>query len=281
MGFIRGFFLFIVVCLLFVSLLAGNLLLTLTMSLNYDNVNMQLSSTVTDIVQGQVQGAMEDLGVTESDLNLTQEVDDRIDEMKDYCVNNTEETEYTFSYEDYTFIVPCETVDQGTEAIINKSVENVVERIYYKEYDCGFWDCLQEGEPYVLVSEQARDYWKSKFYISLVASIILAVLAFFLVQKKKNFPILLGASMAILALPFIKLDSWIGAISDSTYMNLANVFVSESTTVFWIMFIPGIILVILGIVFHFISLGTKFAKWTAEREAKKKQKEAAKKVVKK
>jgi len=281
MGFIRGFFLFFIVGLLFVSLFAGNLFLTLTLSLTYDNVNTELSSAVSDIVKGEVEGKLADLGITESDLNLTEEVEDRMDDMEEYCENETDETEYVFSYEDYTFEVPCEKVGQGTEAVIEESVENAVERIYYKSYDCEFFDCINQGEFYILISEEAKIYWKSKFYITLIASIVLAALALLLTQRKRNYPIILGILMAVSAIPFVKAETWIISLGSSTYLSFVSIFISEAPRVFWIMFIPGVVLIVLGIVLHFAFAGAKMKTWLEERQKAKEQKAKVKQVEKK
>ena len=51
MGVIRGGLLVIVSVLLFVSLLAGNLFLTMSWSLDYDNVKTELVSVVKELVE--------------------------------------------------------------------------------------------------------------------------------------------------------------------------------------------------------------------------------------
>ena len=241
--------------------------MTLGLSLDYDNVKSELTSTVTGIVQGQA-ASIENLGLIKGDLNLSAEVDERMETMREFCQNNTE---YIFAYEDTTFVVPCEIVDQGPEAVIEKGVENAVDRIYYKEYNCDFWDCFDQEElPYFLVSAKARSYWMSKFYLALGASLILAILSFFLVENKKNFPIVLGALIVISALPFVKAEAFIGSVADSAYLGFVTLFISQAPNVFWVMFISGVVILGIGILIHFFHLGTKLAEKINKMKEEKK-----------
>jgi hypothetical protein len=281
MGFIRGFLLFFVGSLLFISLFAGNILLTFSMSLEHDNVQLELSSFVSDMLTGEIENVLGKSGISNSDLNLTKEVEETIEIMQNYCQNKSIETNYVFSYEEYTFEVPCEEINQSVSAVVESGVENAVDEIYYKEYNCEMWTCISDGEPYVLVSEKAKDYWGSKYYTVLLITLGLAILTFFITEKKKNFPILLGIMMVVSALPFVKAQSLIGVLSNSTYGSLAGVFISEAPKVFWIMFIPGILLIILGIAFHTVMMGTKLTAWLDKKEAESKVKNEKEKVVKK
>src|SRR3989344_3299524 len=64
------------------------------------------------------------------------------------------------------------------------AVKECLQDSYYKEYDCDFWDCFaKEQTPFFLVSQKARDYWKERFYYSLLASLVLLALIFFLAQN--------------------------------------------------------------------------------------------------
>ena len=127
MGLIRGGLLVIACVLLFVSLLAGNIFLTLTFSLNHENIKNEFSSSI------------KDLAINGEDLN--QLVEKNLFLMEVVCQNNSE---FVFENGDYDLSIPCEIVPQGSEAIIDYSAKNFVEEFYYKEYNCGFWNCLKE-----------------------------------------------------------------------------------------------------------------------------------------
>ena len=53
MGLIRGGLLFIVVVLLFLSFLVGNIFLTLNLSLDYNNVQPELTSVIRNIAENE------------------------------------------------------------------------------------------------------------------------------------------------------------------------------------------------------------------------------------
>ncbi len=268
MGIIRGFFLVFVGILLLVALLAGNIFLTLTLSLQYDNVKSGFVSAFGDILQGDSTEFVKETGMLEEDFNLLEEIDERMETMQEHCQN---ETEYVFSEGEQTLVIPCNIVEQGKEAIIEKGVENALDRIYYKEYDCGFWDCFgQEEIPFFLVSKKAHDYWESKFYFVILIALALAVVAFLLVANKRNFPIVLGALILVSSIPFMKLGLYL--TSSAGYAQFAKVFISESTKAFWIFFIPGIVIFAGGIALHFIKIGTSVANKIREKKAKKQDK---------
>lgn len=273
MGFIRGALLFLVGILLFVSLLAGNTLLTLGMSLSYENVNNELSFLLTDIILGEY-----DNGLDDTEINLTGRVDEGFSFMEEYCEDNTE---FVYAEGDYSFEVPCDVVEQGPEQIINQSISSAVDEVYYKEYDCGFWDCFEEeGLPFFLVSEKAKEYWIGKFYLALLVSIILAVCVFFLVENKRNFPIVLGVLMIVPALPFMKLNSFVGVFGGK-FIRFVSVFISEARTIFLIFFLSGLILIGLGVVLHFVKAGFSLAEWIKNRQQNAKSNKTIKTSVKK
>lgn len=273
MGFFRGVLLFIVTILLIISLIGGNVLLTLSTSLEYENVKPALTSVAGELIQGQ-------LDITGQDINMTEEVDERLEDMQEYCENNSE---YVFSYEGQTLVIPCDVISGGTEAIVEESIGNLVEEYYYKEYDCGFWDCFQTEGPMFLISEKAKDYWQGKFYWALMASIVLIVLSFFLVEHKRNWPILIGILLVVASLPFLKLESLVASLASENVASMSVVFFSSAHSIFWTCLIAGIVLIGIGIALHFVKAGTFIAKKLEEFDKKSKEKkevEVKKKEVK-
>lgn len=242
MGFFRSTGLIVVCVLFFVFLVAGNSLLTLSLSLNYENVRPQVVSVGKDLIN------------QHSGINLTEKVQENYAIMQKYCEDNSE---YVFSYNGYTAVIPCEDVEQGADKIIEESLESIVYEIYYKDYGCGFWDCFSQDEneiPLFLVSEKAQDYWQGKFYLALLISVALLVAMFFLIESKQNFFVISGSLIIVSALPFAKLNSLIISGNELT-SHLLNIFISEAGTVFIGGFILGIIILGVGIAWHFLNLG--------------------------
>jgi len=258
MGFFRGALLLFVGSLLIVSLFAGNLLWTLSLSLEYENVQPALISSVKDIL-----GEQEDVKA---------QIEEGLAVLEEYCDGGEE---YIVDYEGQTFTIPCDmvnsTVDEVLEEGANEFLSDTISDSYYQEYDCEFWDCLEKtGSPAFLVSEKARSYWDQKFYFVTMISLILIVLIFFLVERKLNFPITIGSLVILSALPFMKITPFFSFL-DETYLQFVTIFISKSYTVFLTMFIIGAILLILGILLYTVFAGTKLAGWLKERSSKKKE----------
>jgi len=227
--------------LLFIFFLAGGIFLTMSMSLNYETIKPELVTAVSDLVQEKI-----DL---ESGLSIEFSI------MQEYCQNNSE---YVFKEPESgrVFVIPCEVVSQGLDSVVNYSIENFVDQIYYDEYDCDFWNCFETSEiPFFLVSQKAKDYWVSKFYLSLLISAVLIGLMFLFVEHKTNLPLVVGGLLIISSLPFAKFNSVLGFISDESFFQFFTVFLLKAHTVFLIFLITGIILVALGIVLKFFKIG--------------------------
>lgn len=264
MGFIRGGLLVIASIFLLISLIIGNLLLTFTLSLDYENVKPELVSLVRDFIEGE-------FDLVEGEVNLTEEMGESLEFMEEYCQNNTE---YVLSYEGNTFVIPCDVVEQGPEAVAEQGIESLVERQYYQDFECDFWDCLEKtGSPLFLISQKAHDYWKSRFYIAFAISIVLIVLMFFLVVHKQNLPIIVGSLLIVSSLPFMKLEAFSSLLGE-TISQFLILFISKAHTVFWWTLIPGIVILGAGIGLHFVNLGNFVAEKL--KKTSKKVKEAEK-----
>ena len=258
MGFFRGALLLFVGSLLIVSLFIGNLLWTLSLSLEYENVQPALVDSIKDVI-----GEQEE---------LTAQIEEGLVILEEYC---QEGRDYTVAYEGNTFIIPCDMVGSTVDEVLNESanefLSDTISEAYYQEYDCEFWDCLEEtGSPAFLVSEKARAYWEQKFYLLVVISLVLIVLSFFLVERKLNFPITIGGLIILSALPFMKITPFFSFL-DETYLQFVTIFISKSYTVFLTMFVIGLVLLILGILLYTVFAGTKLASWLKGRSSEKKE----------
>jgi hypothetical protein len=257
MGFIRGSLLVILSFLLLLSVLLGSIFLSLTWSLQYDNVKGELSSLAKELTDDQY-------NIVEEDFNMTEEMDEAIENMRDYCINNTE---YVFSEGGYTFVLPCEDLeefDRNPEALAEVGAETIVEQTYYDDYDCNFWNCFNLSEfPFFLVSEKAKNYWKASFYYSLIVAVILIILIFLLLEQKINTAIIVGSALVLSSFPLAKLENIVSSFVGGSYLSFIGIFFSKAGSVFLIILISGIAILGVGILWRFLnfdSLKKKFSR---------------------
>ncbi len=240
MGAIRGGLFVIASVLLFVMLLAGGAVMTLSTSLEYSNIHEEIAPAVTEIINEQI--------------NLPEQIEDGLPRMEEYCENNSE---FVFSEQGYTVDLPCEVIAQGKDAIVEEAIDDAIDSVYYKDYGCVFWDCFGKTEtPFFLVSEIAQNYWANKFYLAILISLALFVGMFFLAEKKSNSFIVGGILMVVASLPFVKIDSvllWF--FVDENYLNIFSALFGGATTVFVSMLIFGIILLGVGILMKMFGFG--------------------------
>ena len=249
MGIIRGGLSGFVGILLFVTFLAGVVVLTLELSLDYDNVKLKLVPFVKDF--------------TQKEFNINQVAQDAMPEINEHCKNNSE---YIFVYEDEEFTIACDIAIQGSDAVVQESVEELVYDLYYGEYDCDFWDCLSikdSKKSFVFFSEKAKEYWNGKFYFLLIFSLVLIGLMFFLVEHKTNLFVVVGGLLIIAALPLRKIDSILKTLIPKSFEDLFAIFISQANSVNIIVTIIGVVLVGLGVIFRILrwdSFKKKFSK---------------------
>ncbi len=131
--------------------------------------------------------------------------------------------------------------------------------MYYKEYGCGFFDCLKKGyDPSFVISKHSQDYWKNWFYISIFVTILLAIAMFYAIDNTSHFLIALGSALIASALTFSTVNIFVifGKIFNvSVLTEFVIVMFSEVTRVFLVLFIAGILLLILGFGLKFFYYG--------------------------
>lgn len=270
MGFFRGGLVLMLSILLFFSFLTLNSFFILSSSLKYENVKEGLYPLMKDMSESGTGGLLPKEIIGE--FNLTEAAEDSLNKAKNYC-NNINKTEYIFNYQGYTINISCETVNSiSPETMINETYNDVIYDIYYKEYDCGFWDCFSKTKlPFFLISEKARDYWRSKFYYSLLVSLILIILIFLLVEQKQNALVIVGVLLALSAFPLLKLKDLLYAIAGK-FSVLINLFLSNIYGVFLFSLIFGIFLAVTGIALRFLNpeaIKKKFSRKDVEEIVKK------------
>ena len=249
MGFLKGGAFVFTCVLLFISLLTLNSFLTMKISLGHDNVQEEFSPVVIDLAN-EVPDAIERFSKFDvSGFDVAAVIDNNFGNMESHCANYSD---YVFIFEEQTIVIPCSYLAEGKGAVVNKTAGDFVEGIYYDDYDCNFWNCIsKEKLPFFLVSQKARDYWGGKFYFSLIASLILVGLLFFLTENKANWPIFTGGLIVFSAISFSKINEIMFNIFSSGSLKFFSLFLnilfSRSGTVFWIFSVIGFLIAGLGV----------------------------------
>lgn len=266
MGLIRGGLVFILGIFLLMSLIAGNIFLTLSLSSNPENLKEELASETGKLIESAAENAL-GIGVEEA-------IDEILPELQSHCENNTE---YVFSEQGYTINIPCETVQKGKEAIIEEGISNIVDEIYEKEYECeSILECLSSSDPknsLYIISEEAKQEWKSKFNLTLFISIFLIVIMFFLVSQKIDLPIIVGFLIVLSSIPILGINKIISLL-DFPFIKIIPLLFSASGFVFSIVFITGIALLTFGILGKFFQFGHFFLEKINSLRSKKNKKES-------
>jgi len=211
----------------------------MSMSLDYDTIKPELVNVINEVIRNQSDAA--------------QQIDNSLQSMQLYCQQGNA-TEFVHSQDNYVFVVPCDVVGQGSEAVIEFAVNDIVEDSYYQEYDCDFWECSYDP-PYHLVSAKAKSYWGSWFYKSLLLSILLAVGAFFLIENRNNFPFLLGLVLIVASLPFVRIIWLLSLLGYWEFLQFFALFFTKAYTVFLVGFITGILCLGIWVVLKFLGIG--------------------------
>jgi len=239
LNWIKKVILVIICIILLISLLAMNALFVVSSSLSHDNVKQSLKPVIANEIY----------------KNMSN-IDSNFNEMKIYCQSHTE-----FNITNgYDFSIPCNEILNGTsESIVDSQIDKFIDDFYYKQYNCNFWQCFN-GNPFFIVSETSYKYLKNNFYISIVISIILALIIFFLVDFKRNLLIILGILLVLSSLPFAKFDIFSNLVNEEI-LSFLTVLFKQANLIFLIIFILGIVLIASGI-------GLKI--WNSKSQIKKK-----------
>lgn len=274
MGFIKGSLFVIVATCFFIALLAMNSIFVISSSLDYNNIKADLVPVVKDTLK--------------ENINLTSVIDfKQYPLMQKFCKNSSQQFDYKFTEKNYTFSVSCGAISNGTEAVFDEVIDKFVYEQYNKEYACDYWQCFKAGEiPFFIVSQHSADYWNKQFYFSILISVALFGLMFLFIEKKTNLPLVAGSLIILSSLLFAKLEAitkWaINAlltlpISPEDYLKFFTLIFTQSSRVFIIMLIIGLIVLAIGIIMKFFAIGFKinefFSKFKSKSDEQKKETE--------
>lgn len=259
MGFIRGGLVVIVSILMLVSLLTMNVFWTLNNSLEYNNLKTELLPVVNDFA--------------ESTLNLSANLEKMYPVMVSYCQNNSE---FVLGQGEFTFTISCSKIKEGITPVKNKLLEDAMDSLYYKQYDCNFFDCFNkyQGLPFFIVSENTKDYFSSKFYLLVFVNLILLALLLLLTETRSNAFIISGVLMIISGIPFSKLSWILGMFAEKQYLQFFTFLFTQAFSIFVKCLILGAVLIAFGILWKIFSLGFRikgfFDKFKGEKKEEKK-----------
>lgn len=241
---IRGILTILSSTILLISLIVMGVSWDLSSSLNYNQVQNQ---------------AVNLFPLIDQKLNISQALNNKLPIIKEYCISNPD---FIFSYQGYVFDISCANVNKEESAIINNTIKSFVGSLYYKQYNCNYWDCFYNlSSPFFLISEKSENYWTHLFYTSVTVSILLAGILFLFVKKKRNFPLLIGSTVIISSLPLLGIKTIISKISNTNVSKISSLFFSQSNTIFIIMVIIGILFLFGGLVIELFEAESKIYKF--------------------
>ncbi len=262
MGFIRGLLFVFVSIILMLSVLSSGILYTISSSLKYETVQKQALNVVQPLIE---------------QINLAQQINSSLPIIKQYCQYNLN---YIINYQGYTFRFPCSDVND-TSRIINDTVKNFVDDLYYKQYDCNYWDCFSKYSPIFLISEKSELYWLGLFYYALAISVISALILFILFRRKYDLLFLSGGVVIFSSILVIGIGKIISLFSNQIISSVALLFFSQSNFVFIRMLIIGFVLIFAGLIVELFRAGFKiydmFSRFGHEEEVKEKPDQKKKK----
>ncbi|MEK6833742.1 MAG: hypothetical protein AABY32_06895, partial [Nanoarchaeota archaeon] len=245
MGILRGTAITLFSFILLLSLFLMNFSLILSWSLEHDTLQSALKDSASDFLKDSLDAE----NVLEEEANTL---------MQSYCLINSE---YKFTYENYNFTIPCSVIEKGTASIIDYGMVQLIDTIYYAEYNCEFWGCIKEtSNLFVLFSEKAMDYWRDKFLLLVLVSFVLFVLIFLISKNKPVTVFITGILLVLSSLPFRKLN-WVLTFIPDKFSGIFSVFFTKSHNVFIIILIMGFIFIGIGLAFRFFGWSMNFMDW--------------------
>jgi hypothetical protein len=252
MGAIRGALLVFLTSIFFSLVLISGIMISVSSSLKYDNLKVQLVPVMNTVFL--------------TDLNLNSTMDSIYTLMKSYCLYNSQ---YTFSYGNYTIIFPCSVINQGKNSVLNYAMGQVISGFYYQNYNCKFFDCFgQQTLPLFLLSDHTRVYLLNRFYIFLALVLLVLILMLLLSEKRANVPIIAGAIVILCSFVVLKLTT-LTSFLPGQFKQIGNVFFSGNYDIFKIMIITGSVILSAGIILKAIGIEEKLTKYLSERKAGK------------
>ena len=141
MGLVRGILIWILSALLLTSLTFGNLALTLSLSIGQDNFQEDFVKNIASVIAEETQG--------------DEQLEFGLENAKQVCLNNTE---FKVDVNGTDVSIPCERVDEGSQAVIEESIKDLVFEQESKDVECDNpINCFIKYKD-ILFSEKAKNY---------------------------------------------------------------------------------------------------------------------------
>lgn len=252
MGIIRGGIITLLSVLLLLTLFTGNIFATVSGSLEYNQLKPSLINVSKEVI---------------TEYNLLSQLEQMKPYIQMYCLTNDK---VQFNESGLNIDIPCSVALLDTNTIIEYGVTQLVDQLYYKQYDCEFWQCVKEqNPPLVLISEKSYEYWRAFFYWSIILSVIFFMLIFLIAKNKATPFIISGILMILTALPFKSLNWVFSLIPIGEIAKFLSIFFMKSHSVFLVMLILGILLLVFGIALKLTGLGKRMS-WNYKEEEENK-----------
>ncbi len=244
MGLIRGALFYVSVVILFLSIVLGGLVLVMSLSLEYENVESEFILASKNYSEGE-------LDFIEKDYNLTHEINVAWELMNFSCEN---ETYYNFSSAGYEFEFPCDLLEEleGKDKLHNYIISEIFKDNYYDEHEFKFFDFFRKTKltPF-LFSKQAKDYWGARFYTLLFLFFISLFLVFLFVDTKINALFIAGGIMIFSSVILSKVGEFVQFLLRRS-VSFENLLFIEAGFVSGRLFIFGIIFIVAWLILRFL-----------------------------
>lgn len=248
MGLIKGALVVLASTIFFLAVLSSAIFYTIGTSLDH----------------AAVEGNAIDLaGKISSGLNLTQELTSKMAVIKSTC--RTAQN-YLINYGQYTFRVSCTDANKSISVMLNDTIKNFVNDLYYEEYNCNFLDCFSKYSPTFLISAKSQNYLFRLLYFSLTALILSAAALFLLTNKKRYYPFVTGFFIILSALILLGLGNLLNSFSNNLVATVAGIFFSKAEYISTILFIAGSALLLVGLIIELYRVEFKIYKMFSKME---------------
>ena len=241
MGIIRGTVLFLLSSILVISLLVGNLALTLYISVGSENFKESIVDDIASVIKNQT--------------NAGESIQEALPELKDECVGKSE---ITINYGDFNATVQCDNLNESVDLVIKQSITEIIDEESSSDKCESPLSCFSKYKG-LFFSDTAKDYWKGIFILSLFVSLVIIAGMFFFTETKADLPVSVGFLVAFSSLPLIVVNFMLPYFEKSMLKPISTI-LSGSYTVFVIMLGVGALLVVMGFGLKFIKIGEYISK---------------------
>ena len=242
MGVIRGTALFLLSSILVVSLLIGNIALTMYISVGSENFREKIVDDIASVLKNQT--------------TADESIKEALPGLEEQCAGKSE---ITINYGEFNATIECDNLEGSVDAVIKQSITEIIDEETSSKTCDSPLSCFSKYKG-LLFSDAAKDYWKGVFILFLFISLALIGGMFFFAETKADLPVSVGFLVAFSSLPFIVINFMLPYFNNGLLKPIATI-LSGSYTVFIIMFGIGALLVVMGFGLKFIKIG----EWVSEK----------------